>query len=113
MGDYYEYEDPVDPYTDRPRHISGLPSGTNGIVGHIPKIHRDVLKQIYDKFWIKEFTCVDIRKIKGLKNFKCQRLRAFSNYGVVTSIIKRIKRGEKPLKVWRLTSGTINYFETH
>lgn len=108
--EYYAYDDPDDPYTDRPQHVSGLPGGTSGITGRIPSYYRDILKQIYDRFWIREFTCVDVRMIRGLKKFKCQQLRSFSNYGVVTSTVKRIKRGEKPLRVWKLTSGAINYF---
>lgn len=108
--EYYAYEDPDDPYTNRPQHVSGLPRGTSGITGRIPGYLRETLRKIFERFWINEFTCVDVRKIPGLKKFKCQQLRTFNNYGVVTSTIKRIKRGEKPLRVWRLTSGAVNYF---
>jgi hypothetical protein len=92
------------------QNLRGTPGGTSGIAGRVPHTLRETLKKLYDRFWIKEFTCVDVRKIKGLENFKCQQLRTFSNYGVVTSTVKRIKRGEKPLRVWKLTSGAINYF---
>jgi hypothetical protein len=125
LGDDYDdnrYEEeyrPNDWYTEDfnpdsgqgglPTSIAGLPRGTSGITGHIPRYYRDILKQIYDKFWIKEFTCVEVRKIPGLKKFKCQQLRMFNNYGAVTSTIKRV-RGEKPIRMWKLTSGAANYF---
>jgi hypothetical protein len=112
LGDdeeYYVYDD-EDPYISRSQHVTGLPGGTSGITGRVPRYYRDILKQIYDKFWIKEFTCVDVRKIPGLKKFKCQQLRMFSNYGVVSSTVKRMVRGQKPLRVWKITGEAANYF---
>lgn len=105
-------EEPIDLSSS---HVSGIPLGAHGITGHIPRNLREVLRKIYDAFWINEFTCNDIQNKYGLKNlkFKCTTLRTFRNYGAVTSTIKRVERGGKPVRVWKLTSETINYFATH
>jgi len=96
-------------------HVSGIPLGARGITGHIPRNLRETLRKIYDAFWINEFTCYDIQNKYGLKNlkFKCTTLRTFRNYGAVTFTTKRVERGGKPVRVWKLTSETINYFATH
>ena len=141
MDDYseYSYDDPDDPYTDRPRHVSGLPLGTSGITGRVPHNLRETLRRIYNAFWIKEFTCEDIKNADGFKRlnfrgkskaviprsqddnfyrskkleFKCTHLRALHNYGVITFIMKKVKGSRKPVRVWKLTSEAVQYFATH
>lgn len=113
---WYERDfNPITGSSSLPSRVSGVPGGTSGITGHIPGNLREILRKIYKAFWIREFTCQDIQNKHGLKrlNFKCTQLRTLRNYGAVTFTTKRIERGSKPVRVWKLTSSTINYFTTH
>jgi hypothetical protein len=126
------YEDDSNPSDKHPGTLwGGIPRKQSSTIGRIPHNLRETLKKIYNRFWINEFTCEDIKNTTGFKKlnfrgrsgkrpvssaidtrweFKCTQLRALHNYGAIVFTTKIKKHGKKTTRVWKLTGEAVNYF---
>lgn len=78
-------------------------------IGNIHLYYREHLILIYERFGTGEFTCEEIRKLKGLKKFDCRKLRSWHNSKIVEYTTKKLRKSGKHMRVWRLTSPALHF----